>query len=96
MAFAFLRRWLFRRPVQRPDLHVVLFTRTACPLCDEAHEILLRHQKQYGFLMETKDVDESADSRRDFGDCVPVVTINSTVRFRGDINEVLLRRMLEN
>ena len=95
MAFSFLGRWLARTPVPRPDLHFLLYTRAACPLCDEAREMLLRYQKQYGFDLETKDVDASADLVREFGECVPVVTIDGQVRFRGHINEVLLRRILD-
>ena len=95
MAFEFLRRWFARRPRQRPDLRFLLFTRAACPLCDEAGELLARYQQRYGFLLEAKDVDESPDLVREYGEWVPVVTINGQVRFRGRINEVLLRRMLE-
>jgi hypothetical protein len=45
--------------------------------------------------METKDVDESEQLTCDFGNCVPVVAVNGKVRFRGHINEVLLRRILD-
>ncbi len=46
-------------------------------------------------LSETKDVDESEQLVCEFGNCVPVVAINGKVRFRGQVNEVLLRRLLE-
>jgi glutaredoxin len=95
MAFEFLWRWLARRPRQRPDLRVLLYTRAACPLCDEASETLVRYQQRYGFLLETKDVEESPELVRAHGECVPVVVINGKVRFRGHVNEVLLRRMLD-
>ena len=61
MTFAFLRRWLRLAPKPRPDLHILVFTRAACPLCDEAWELLKRLQRRYGFALELKDIDESAD-----------------------------------
>jgi len=94
MAFAFLWRWLGRLPPQRPDLRVLMYTRNGCCLCDEAWELLKQSQTRFGFTLEAKNVDDSADLVREFGACVPVVTINGRVRFRGRVNEVLLRRML--
>jgi glutaredoxin len=95
MGFSFLWRWLARTTAARPDLHFLLYTRAACPLCDEAWEILLRYQKRYGFTLEIKDVEEAEDLVREFGACVPVVMIDGKVRFRGRINEVLLQRILD-
>lgn len=95
MTFEFLKRWLGRRPPQRGDLRFLLYTRAACPLCDEAWELLVRYQKRYGFTLETKNVDESADLVCEFGNCVPVVAVNGKVRFRGHINEVLLQRIFD-
>lgn len=96
MAFAFLRRWFGSGVRQRPDLTVVLLTRSACPLCDDAHEVLLRNQRIYGFALKSTSVDDSPQLMQEFGDWVPVVLINSVVRFRGRINELLFRRMMEN
>jgi hypothetical protein len=94
MDLTFLWRWFARRPMPRPDLCFLLYTRAACPLCDEAWEVLLRYQEEYGFPLEKKDIDESPDLAREFGACVPVVMVNGRWRFRGHINEVLLRRLL--
>jgi glutaredoxin len=95
MAFAFLKRWLGGRPRQRPDLRFLLYTRAHCPLCDVAWEILTRYRQRYGFALETKDVDHAEELARLYGDCVPVVEVNGKIRFRGHVNEVLLRRILD-
>lgn len=95
MAFDFLKRWLPRPPRQRADLRFLLYTRAACPLCDEAREILTSYQQRYGFSLESKDVDESDDLVREHGNCVPVVVVNGNVRFRGHVNQVLLQRILD-
>lgn len=96
MAFGFLLRWLGLKPRQRPDLHVVMYTRASCCLCDEAWHLLERHQRRYGFTLAATDIDSSDELVRAHGEWVPVVAINGQVRFRGRVNEVLLRRILEN
>lgn len=95
MAFAFLWRWLQRSPRQRPDLAIVVYTRADCSLCDEAWEMLQRWRKIYGFSLRAEDITGSADLVREHGEWIPVVTVNGRVRFRGRVNEVLLRRMMD-
>ncbi len=71
-------------------MQVVLYTRQGCHLCDDAFDLLCRH------AVTPKLVDVDADSalREQFDQCVPVVEIDGKVRFRGRINEVLLKRIL--
>jgi Glutaredoxin-like domain (DUF836) len=95
MAFGFLKRWFRRSPVQRPDLHLIFYTRERCHLCLQAWQLLERYQSQYGFTLEAKNVDQSPEWTNAFGNWVPVVAINGKVRFKGHVNEVLLRRVLE-
>jgi glutaredoxin len=95
MAFAFFWRWLIGAKRRRPELRVIVYTRAACHLCDDALTVLQRYQQRYGFVLETVDVDESADLVRAYGDSVPVVTIDGQVRFRARVNEVLLARILD-
>ena len=95
MGLEFLRRWFNRTPERRDDWRIVVYTRAACPLCDEALAVLWRFQDRYGFSIETRDDDDSAEWIREFGEWVPVVVINGDVRFRGHVNEVLLRRLLD-
>jgi len=45
--------------------------------------------------LEAKDVDTSPEWIAAYGECVPVVTVNGKVRFRGNVNEVLLKRVLD-
>ena len=71
-----------------PD--VQLLTRQNCPLCDEAYETLCR----YGLLPELVDIDASQALTEKYTNCVPVVLIDGKERFRGRVNEVLLKRLL--
>ena len=71
-----------------PD--VVLYTRQGCRLCDVAKQILLRH----GMTPVEVDIDRDETLRERFTECVPVVEIDGQLRFRGRVDEVLLRRLL--
>lgn len=67
-----------------------LYTRDGCHLCDEAHDLLIR----YGLRPRLINIDFDPVLREQFTSCVPVVLIDGRIRFRGRINEVLLRRLL--
>lgn len=91
-----LASWLgsWRRPCRLDHLHFIMYTRRGCHLCEEAWERLRRAQDHHGFRLEAVDVDGDPELTAAYGDCVPVVTVNGKVRFRGRVNEVLLRRLL--
>jgi glutaredoxin len=86
-------RWSPSTPGQRFQT-VVLYTRKGCHLCEEAEAIVRRYQR---FLpaIEIVDIDQAPDLIEKFDTCVPVVEIDGKVRFRGKVNEVLLRRLIE-
>ena len=72
------------------DHKVILYTRQNCCLCDQAKEVLQR----YALEPELVDIDQHPDKLAEYNECVPVVEINGKVHFRGQVNEVLLRRIL--
>lgn len=69
---------------------VLLFTRSGCHLCEEAEAMLARH----GLSSQKIDVDASPELRAKYDTCVPVVVMDGKERFRGRVNEVLLKRLL--
>jgi len=93
--FPILRKWLGRPLPQRTDLHFTMYTRMDCHLCADAWKLLTAHQKRRGFTLDKIDVDAAQDLVAQYGNCVPVVVVNGQVRFRGRVNEVLLRRILD-
>ena len=72
--------------------NVVLYTRAGCHLCDEARTVLER----YGLQPVLIDIDGDPQLLQQYDTCIPVVEIDGTERFRGRVNEVLLRRLLAN
>jgi glutaredoxin len=73
-----------------PD--VILYTRLGCHLCDDALELLRRH----GLTPREVDIDADPELRAKYNECVPVVEIAGRVRFRGRVDERLLRRYLNS
>lgn len=71
---------------------VVLYTRQGCCLCGDAEAMLVRH----GLRPRLVDIDAAPELREQFTNCVPVVQIDGKIRFRGRINEVLLKRLLNH
>jgi glutaredoxin len=71
---------------------VVLYTRHGCHLCDQALATLQRH----GLSPRLMDIDADPALRERYNECVPVVEIDGKVRFRGQVSEVLLKRLLAN
>ncbi len=69
---------------------VLLYTRAGCHLCDEAQRTL----KAHGLAVRTIDIDDQPELKSKYDTCVPVVVIDGRERFRGRIDEVLLRRLL--
>ena len=70
---------------------VLLFTRIGCHLCDQAEALLIRH----GLTPQKLDVDANSELQQKYDTCVPVVVIDGKERFRGKVNEVLLKRLLK-
>ncbi len=68
----------------------ILYTRKGCHLCDDAYDLLVRH----GLTPESIDIDADPELVEKYNECVPVVVIDGRERFRGRVNEVLLRRLL--
>ncbi len=93
MVRSWLSAWWKRKKLRH--WNIVLYTRRGCHLCEQAWGQLERERRRYEFSLRCVDVDGDADLVRRFGECVPVVVVNERVRFRGIVNPVLLRRLLE-
>ncbi len=72
---------------------LVLYTRVNCHLCDQAKDTLLNYS-QWLPGVEEIDIDQFPNLHQQFDTCVPVVEIDGKVRFRGQVNEILLQRLI--
>lgn len=73
---------------------VVLYTRSRCHLCDDARQILRAYSNWLPTPVEV-DIDGDEQLKEKFNTCVPVIEIDGKVRFRGIVDEMLLRRLIE-
>ena len=66
-------------------------------MCDVAEQVLAEHglqAKKVDIDNEETDADESL--REQFDTCVPVVEIDGKIRFRGRVDPILLKRLLQH
>jgi hypothetical protein len=73
---------------------VVMYSRAGCCLCDEAWAMLEKYRESLPPTVVV-DIDSDPALLERFSTCIPVVEIDGKVRFRGRVNEVLVRRLLE-
>lgn len=77
------------------QLQIIMYTRQGCHLCEDAWSLLSAEQPRFRFQLQAVDVDRQPELAARYGDEVPVVSVNGKVRFRGIVNAVLLRRLLD-
>lgn len=87
------RRWEPQVPGRRFD-KVVIYTREECHLCHQAKDVLFAH-RQWLPEIEEVDINTSQELTEKFGEQIPVVEINGQIRFRGQVNPILLRRLID-
>lgn len=87
-----ITKW-FRRSMRprHSGVVVTLYTRVGCHLCDDARDVLLAH----GCEPTVIDIDSDPALAEKYDLCVPVVEMDGKVRFRGQVNPILLRRVLD-
>jgi glutaredoxin len=91
--FGYLRRLGNKKRLQT-SLRLVLYTRRGCHLCEAALERLRAELGHFDFALDVIDVDSNEELANQYGECVPVVTVGGKERFRGQVNPVLLKRIL--
>src|SRR5262245_54061853 len=79
---------------KRPERRVVVYTRAGCPLCDKAAAFLEAERHRFEFKLEWVDIAVDPELTARYGECIPVVEVDGKVRFRGQINPMLWRRLM--
>ena len=76
-----------------PPLRVTLYTRALCCCCQTAREVLADYARAGGIEVEEVDATDPALESL-IGPTVPVIAVGGKVRFRGEVNRVLLDRLI--
>ena len=73
---------------------IQFYTKSDCPLCEQALATLRKEVGNRPHHIETVDIETDPKLQEQFRYEIPVIRIDGTVRFRGEVNLVLLRRLL--
>ena len=74
---------------------VTLYTKPGCHLCDDALRVLQRVQKLQPFALEEINVQADPALLAEYGEQIPVVTLNGTFLFEYEVDETRLRQLLK-
>ena len=77
-------------------MHITIYTRKDCHLCDEAKSVLQKFASEFPLEIEEVDVDRDSDAVQKYSDEVPVVFLDGQKLFKYRIDEGKLRRALES
>ena len=75
-------------------MHVVLYARPACGLCDRAREVLEAQRARTPFELQEIDISGSDDLEREFGLRVPVVLVDGRERFEVEVDPAELAALV--
>ena len=71
-----------KAPLKTIEARVVLYSRDGCHLCEEVRAQLQSLQNEHGFSLLETDIDHDTDLLEEYGDHVPVVTVNGVEALR--------------
>ncbi len=75
-------------------IRVTLYTRALCCCCHSAREVLGEYREAFGIEVEEVDATDPA-LEAIIGPTVPVIAVDGKVRFRGEVNRVLMDRLVD-
>ncbi len=73
---------------------VTVYTKPGCHLCEKAVRVLQRVQKLHPFALEEVNIQADPGLLAEYGEQIPVVTLNGTFLSEYTVDETRLRRLL--
>ena len=74
---------------------ITLLSRPGCHLCDEARAVIARVADELGVAWTERDITESQQDLRDYGEMIPVTLIDGVQHDFWRVDEGRLRRALD-
>lgn len=74
---------------------ITLLSRPGCHLCDDAREVIVRVAADLGEPWEERDITQSAEDLREYGDQIPVTFIDGVQHDFWRVDEQRLRAALK-
>lgn len=81
-------------PPGRRFRRLIVYSRPDCHLCDDAKAVLANYL-DYLPDIEEINIDTRPELQERFGTSIPIVQLDDQIRFRGRVDEILLRRLIE-
>jgi glutaredoxin len=79
-----------------PDpVHVEIYSRPQCHLCDEAKEVIERVRGRYNFVLRVINIEEDLELEAAYGTEIPVVYINGNKAFKYRVDEAEFERKVK-
>jgi len=82
------------RPRARREHSIMLLTRPGCHLCAEAREVIARVAADLGVPWSERDITQSEDELREYGEMIPVTLIDGVQHDFWRVSEQRLRLAL--
>jgi glutaredoxin len=76
-----------------PRVHVVLYSRPGCHLCDEARAVLDAERARTPFELDEIDIETDDELVKEYGIRIPVVVIDGVERFEIAVDPGELSRL---
>jgi glutaredoxin len=67
-------------------MHVVLYSRPGCHLCDAARDVILAERARTSFAFEEIDIEGSDELLKEYGIRIPVVTVQGEEHFEIEVD----------
>lgn len=80
----------------QPTIDVTVFTREGCHLCDVAIDLLRSRARRHGLVITMVDITENDAHLKKYAEKIPVVRVQGRDRFFGQVDPVLLDRLLNS
>lgn len=77
-------------------MHVVLYSRPRCGLCDRAREVLDAERARTPFELEEVDVEGDDALELEYGVRIPVVTVDGVERFELEVDPAELAALVRS
>jgi glutaredoxin len=78
----------------QPTIHVQLYSRDGCSLCDKAHALLLIAGRETPIEVEVIDIDEDPALRVQYDQRIPVLRVGEAVICEGVVTLTRLREAI--
>jgi Glutaredoxin-like domain (DUF836) len=74
---------------------ITLLSKPGCHLCDDAREVIVRVAAEVGEPWEERDITQSAEDLREYGDQIPVTFVDGVQHDFWRVDEQRLRTALK-